>query len=290
MALVLVSVLLLVADGRLGTLAPARVVLADLMLPVQWLGSTPGRVFDWFRETWMTREALIEENRALRAEALVLRARNQRLVAIAAENVRLRELLNSTAVRDEHVLVAEIIGVSPDLASQTVVIDKGSGQGLQPGQAVIDAYGLFGQVIEVSQFSARVLLVTDAMHALPAQVVRNGARVIVEGDGRVDMLNVDHVASTMDVRPGDLLVTSELEQRFPGGYPVAVVESVVNDPGKPFAVVQARPSAQLDRSRHVLVVIGMVNHAASEVAAAPTDPQARDDVGDPPNKAGGVAR
>ncbi len=108
----------------------------------------------------------------------------------------------------------------------------------------------------------RVLLVTDAMHALPAQVVRNGARVIVEGDGRVDTLNVDHVAATMDVRPGDLLVSSELEQRFPGGFPVGVVESVVNDPGKPFAVVQARPSAQLDRSRHVLVVTALAPPAA----------------------------
>ncbi len=156
-----------------------------------------------------------------------------------------------------------------------------------PGQAVIDAYGLFGQVIEVSRFSSRVLLVTDAMHALPAQVVRNGARVIVEGDGRIDMLNVDHVAPTMDVRAGDLLVSSELEQRFPGGYPVGVVESVVNDPGKPFAVVQARPSAQLDRSRHVLVVIAL---AASR---APGPGELRKDVGEPgpkePPPAGGAA-
>lgn len=271
-AFVFVSVLLLVADGHFGVLAPARTIMADVVVPVHWLSSAPGRVFEWLRETLVIRETLLEENRALRAEALVLRARNQRLAAITAENVRLRELLNSTAVRDEHVLVAEIIGVSPDLASQTVVIDKGSRQGLQPGQAVIDAYGLFGQVIEVSQFSSRVLLVTDAMHALPAQVVRNGARVIVEGDGRIDMLNVNHVASTMDVRPGDLLVTSELEQRFPGGYPVGVVESVVNDPGKPFAVVQARPSAQLDRSRHVLVVIGMVSPAVEKpVQAAPAE-------------------
>lgn len=72
----------------------------------------------------------------------------------------------------------------------------------------------------------------------------------------------------MDVRPGDLLVSSELEQRFPGGFPVGVVESVVNDPGKPFAVVQARPSAQLDRSRHVLVVTAL----APPAAAKPVEP------------------
>ncbi len=267
-ALVLASVLLMLADGRFGVLGPARTALADAAAPVHWLGSAPGRLFAWLGEVLSTRQTLLEENRALRAEALVLRARTQRLAAIAAENVRLRELLNSTAVRDERVLVAEIIGVSPDLSSQTVVIDKGRHHGLQPGQAVIDAFGLFGQVIEVGRLSSRVLLVTDAMHALPAQVVRNGARVIVEGDGRIDVLNVDHVAATMDVRPGDLLVSSELEQRFPGGFPVGVVESVVNDPGKPFAVVQARPSAQLDRSRHVLVVTAL----APPAAAKPVEP------------------
>lgn len=267
-ALVLVSVLLMLADGRFGMLWPARAALADAAVPVHWLSSAPERLFAWLGEVLSTRETLLEENRALRAEALVLRARTQRLAAIAAENVRLRELLNSTAVRDERVLVAEIIGVSPDLSSQTVVIDKGRHHGLRTGQAVIDAYGLFGQVIEVGRLSSRVLLVTDAMHALPAQVVRNGARVIVEGDGRVDALNVDHVAATMDVRPGDLLVSSELEQRFPGGFPVGVVESVVNDPGKPFAVVQARPSAQLDRSRHVLVVTAL----APPAAAKPVEP------------------
>lgn len=182
-ALVLVSVLLMLADGRFGMLRPARAALADAAVPVHWLSSAPGRLFAWLGEVLSTRETLLEENRALRAEALVLRARTQRLAAIAAENVRLRELLNSTAVRDERVLVAEIIGVSPDLSSQTVVIDKGRHHGLRTGQAVIDAYGLFGQVIEVGRLSSRVLLVTDAMHALPAQVVRNGARVIVEETG-----------------------------------------------------------------------------------------------------------
>jgi rod shape-determining protein MreC len=271
-ALVVASVLLMLADWRLGLLAPARVAFADAAVPFYWMTTLPGRLFSWAQEVFVSRDTLIDENRALRAEALVLRARTQRLASLAAENVRLRELLNSTALLDERVLVAEIIGVSPDMSSQTVVIDKGSSHGLREGQAVIDAYGLFGQIIEVSRFSSRVLLVTDSMHALPAQVVRNGARVIVEGEGRIDVLDVNHVASTMDVRPGDLLVTSGLGQRFPGGYPVGVVESVTNDPGKPFAVVVARPSAQLDRSRHVLVVTeGEASPEATPSATAPAE-------------------
>lgn len=256
MVLVAAALLLLFADWKLGLLGPPRSVLADVGVPFYTLGSLPGRIAEWSAENFGTRDRLVAENRALRAEALVLRARSQRLAALTAENVRLRELLNSTALLEEDVLVAEIIGVTPDPGSAVVIIDKGTRDGLRPGLAVIDAYGLFGQIVESSRFGSRVLLLTDATHAVPAQVLRNGARVIVEGNGRIDSLDVNHVAPTMDVRPGDLLVSSGLGQRFPGGYPVGVVESVNNDPGRPFAAVTARPSAQLDRSRHVLVLTG----------------------------------
>ena len=263
--LVAAALLLMLADWRFGLLGSTRAILTDVAAPFYWLTSVPGRLGDWAGETFGSRAALLEENRALRAEALVLRARSQRLAALAAENVRLRELLNSTALLEENVLVAEIIGVSPDPGSQTVVINKGGAHGLHAGLAVIDAYGLFGQVVECGRYSCRVLLITDATHAMPAQVLRNGVRVIIEGNGRIDSMDVNHVAPTMDVRPGDLLVSSGLGQRFPGGYPVCVVESVTNDPGRPFAAVTARPSAQLDRSRHVLVLTEAGAHGRSSV-------------------------
>ncbi len=273
----------MLADARPGLLAPVRSLLTDGSVPFYWLSSLPGRVLGWFGDAFATREDLVAENRALRAEALVLRARAQRLAALSAENLRLRELLNSTALLEENVLVSEIIGISPDPGLQVAVIDKGSSSGVMPGQAVIDASGLFGQVIEAGITSSRVLLVSDATHAVPAQVLRNGVRVVVEGNGRIDRLDVDYVAPTMDVRPGDLLVSSGLGQRFPGGYPVAVVESVTNDPGQPFSVVVARPSAQLDRSRHVLVLTdlapgpdpGVLSPAPAPAAPAPAPASVR---------------
>lgn len=252
-------------------------MLTDASAPFYWLGSLPGRMAGWFGEVFASRDTLVAENRVLRAEALVLRARAQRLAGLSAENLRLRELLNSTALLEENVLVSEIIGISPDPGLQIALIDKGSSSGVQAGQAVIDASGLFGQVIEAGISSSRVLLITDSTHAVPAQVVRNGVRVVVEGNGRIDRLDVDYVAPTMDVRPGDLLVSSGLGQRFPGGYPVGVVESVTNDPGEPFSVVSARPSAQLDRSRHILVLINP-GPASPELVLPPAPPAPTADV------------
>jgi len=78
--------------------------------------------------------------------------------------------------------------------------------------------------------------------------------VIAIGSGQVDELMLSHVPDTADIRAGDLLVTSGLAGRFPKGYPVAEVSTVRHEPGKPFATVSARPLAQLERSRYVLML------------------------------------
>ena len=72
--------------------------------------------------------------------------------------------------------------------------------------------------------------------------------------GNLYQLSLRYVSATVDVKEGDLLVSSGLGGRFPIGYPVAQVESIIFDQGEPFAQVIARPAAQLDRSRHVLLV------------------------------------
>jgi len=125
---------------------------------------------------------------------------------------------------------------------------------LYVGQAVLDAEGLMGQVIEVGLATSRVLLISDVSHGIPVHVNRNGVRAIAVGSGSLDQLTLIHVPDTADIMVGDLLVSSGLGGRFPKGYPVGVVSMVKHDPGQPFAIVEARPMANLDRSRYVLLV------------------------------------
>ncbi|MDA0272469.1 MAG: rod shape-determining protein MreC, partial [Proteobacteria bacterium] len=170
------------------------------------------------------------------------------------ENNRLRDLLGSAAKLQDNVLVAELVGVDPEPERLEVMIDKGSADGVFLGQPVLDAEGLMGQVIEVSVFVSRVLLISDVLHSVPVQVARSNLRLIAQGTGVTRQLELLHVQDTADIRVGDLLVSSGLGDRFPVGYPVGVVNSITHDRGKPFAVVTATPSALLDRSRHVLLV------------------------------------
>jgi len=249
-----VALLLILLNVYTDWLDPLRGRLATLVTPVYWVTDLPGRVYRWGQEVTSSREQLQRDNAAMTAELLIHQRKLQQMAALAAENVRLRRLLNSSEKVRDRVLVAELIGVSPDPLTHKVVVNKGSRDGVFLGQPLLDATGLMGQVVEVSDYSSQVLLITDVTHALPVQINRNGVRAVAEGTGDLYELKLRHLANTVDVREGDLLVSSGLGQRFPVGYPVAEVESVFHDPGQPFARVMARPKAQLNRSRHVLLV------------------------------------
>lgn len=231
-----------------------RAAFGVVTTPFYWVADLPDRMGEWSDENLVTRTDLLAENDALKEELLILKRKVQTMASLAAENMRLRQLLNSTEMIQDRVLVAELIGVSPDPLVHLVVVNKGTSDGVYLGQPLLDASGLMGQVVEVSANSSRVLLITDSSHALPVQVNRNGVRAVAEGVGDLYSLKLRHVSNTVDIREGDLLVSSGLGQRFPVGYPVAEVVSVVHDPGKPFATVVAKPKAHMNRSRHVLLV------------------------------------
>jgi rod shape-determining protein MreC len=149
-----------------------------------------------------------------------------------------------------------VISTGSDPYSDQVVIDKGSDNGVYEGQPVISDKGVVGQVVAVAKVTSRVLLICDASHALPIQVLRNDIRVIAAGSGCTDDLQLEHLPNNTDIRVGDVLVTSGLGGRFPEGYPVAVVSSVKVDNQRAYTVIQARPTAGLQRLRYLLLLWG----------------------------------
>ena len=250
----LAVVVLITADLRFNRMETTRSLLDTMATPVYWLADIPTRLGDWSEVHLQSRSQLWEDNESLLQKNLVLEGRSLQMSSLQAENVRLRALLNSTALLRDDVLVAELIGISPDPVRHQLVLNKGRSDGVFVGQPLIDANGLMGQVVEVSANNSRALLVTDVTHSIPVQVNRNGVRAIAEGTGALGTLEIHHVSATTDIQQGDLLVSSGLSGRFPAGYPVAVVSAIERDPGEAFARILAIPSAALDRSRHVLLV------------------------------------
>jgi rod shape-determining protein MreC len=254
LVLVVLSSALMVVDARFETLRPVRSQMALVLTPFYWLADLPSRLWEGTAQQFTSRSALLAENEKLKAEALLMQRRLQKLANLTEQNVRLRELLNSSALVDDKVLVGELIGVDPNPFTHRIIIDKGEKDGVFLGQPVLDARGLMGQVVEVMPYTARVLLLTDVNHSIPVQVNRNGLRAIASGTGNPERLELRHVADTADIKEGDLLVSSGMGQRFPAGYPVATVSEVIHDSGQPFAIVRAVPTAALNRSRYLLLV------------------------------------
>ncbi|MBR9728773.1 rod shape-determining protein MreC [Shewanella intestini] len=248
---VILSVVLMISNQRL---EPYRQSLSSLLTPIQYLANVPGVLLDWSSETLATRDMLSAQNKQLMRQQLLMSERLQRFEHLRQENVRLRALLGSPVHMDSRKVVAEVIEVASDPFRQYVVLNQGASNGVYHGQPVVDAQGVVGQVVEVSKFTSRVLLVSDSTHGIPVRVTRNDVRAIANGTGDIDDIELRHVAKNTDIVAGDLLVTSGLGNRFPEGYPVARVMNVSRDEGQNYAVINAQPLAALDRIRYVLLI------------------------------------
>ncbi|MFO7993709.1 MAG: rod shape-determining protein MreC [Marinobacter sp.] len=269
---IVLSAVLIVADDRFDQLTPVRSAIGTGLAPIHWLGHAPSQFNDWVASLFTSKEDLQKENEALQARLLILERRALKYAALASENNELRQLLNSSEVLDDRVIVGEVVAVSPDPFSHEIVINKGSRDGVEVGQAILDANGLMGQVEQTSSFTSRVLLVSDSSHAVPVEVVRNGLRAVLLGNGDTSSLELVHVPDTADIREGDLLVSSGLGGRFPKGYPVAEVESITKEQGEPFVKIEAAPLAELNKSRLILVVFSPAQEATDGAQeAGPAD-------------------
>ncbi len=249
------SLALMVSDHHRQHAVWVRNALSVVVYPLRLAVSTVFVELPRDAVAWLsTRRTLIQESEALRQQLLVLGSRIERLQELEGENRRLRELLESSARIEDRVLVAGVLGVDIDPASSGLVLDKGMQHGVRPGQSVIDAHGILGQVNHVGPLSSTVVLITDSSHALPVVLSRSGLRSVAVGGGPTGELDLAYVPKDTDIEVGDLLVSSGLGGRFPAGYPAATVIKVETALGGRYAEVRLRPLADVKRAREVLVV------------------------------------
>ncbi len=250
-ALLSVGLMMLDHNGR--HLDTIRAGLNLALYPIQAVAAIPARTGAWLTELFRSDRALREEHEALRTEYPQLLARLQKYEAIEADNAQLRKLLSASARVSERALAAELLEVGSEPYTRKLLIAKGSQHGVFLGQPVIDAFGIMGQITEVNLYTSRITLITDPSHAIPVQVNRGGLRAMVFGTGR-DMVAVRYLTALADIQEGDLLVSSGIGGGFPAGYPVARVFSIGSDPNEAFLEIEAKPVAQLNHNKEVLLI------------------------------------
>src|SRR6185503_4292187 len=275
----LVSVVLMFYDRRGGWLDTARYGLQATVYPLQLAVNSPSAAWRWLEESFTTRETLQAEVDALRTQLRDQQLITMRQAALESENATLRGLNSALPEVIDKRLIGEVISVELSTLRQRLLINRGASSGVYRAQPVITGAGVLGQVYRIGPFSSEIILVSDAEHALPVQVLRSGVRTIALGTGRSSSLELPYVPQNYDVKVGDVLVTSGLDRVFPYGLPVARVTKVERDSTQPLAQIHAVPLAHIDADREVLFIWGRPGHPAAPASnealaiAAPEAPK-----------------
>lgn len=251
---IVLSLLLILGDRYTDGGSKARATLNTIVSPLFYLANLPYEVFREGSESFTSHHLLMAENNALREAQLIQNQKLQQYDFLQQENQKLRALLGSASKLEQKKLIAQVLSVHSNPYSHQVLINKGLINDVEESIAVIDDKGIVGQVTQVGTTTSRVLLITDTQHATPVRILRNNVRTVVEGIGKIDQLKLSHVPHSMDIRIGDVLVSSGLGNVFPEGYPVATVTSINRNEGRPFSEVYAQPIAQLDRIRLLILL------------------------------------
>jgi rod shape-determining protein MreC len=267
------ALLLMVLDARFRYAETLRGGLALLAYPIQRVAMAPVQAAMGVADFFSSQVRLQRDNDALREKQLTAAKDLVTLEALAAENARLRRLVEARERLPRKSTLAEILYSGRDPFSRKVIIDKGAKDDIQPGLPVVDDVGVIGQVTRVYPLLSEVTLITDKDHAIPVQVVRNGLRAVAYGAGDGATLDLRFMAANADILNGDVLVTSGIDGTYPPGIPVAKVARIERDAAYAFAKIACLPTAGTDQHNQVLVLARDANlPPVPEVEQAPARP------------------
>ena len=249
------AVFLMAADSRWSLTLPMRSALATALLPVQQGLQVPVALIS----NGMSYLQGIKEAQGAEAAARAQLARQSERAArteqLAAENARLRALLELPPALQVKTVAAELLYEAGDPYSRKIFINRGATQGVVAGAPVINEAGVLGQVTEVYPLSAVVTLLIDRDAAIPVLNTRSQQRGAAFGGAEGgSAMELRFMAGNADVQAGDLLTTSGVDGVYPPGLPVAKVARVDRRSDAGFARIVLLPVANLDNLRHLLVL------------------------------------
>jgi rod shape-determining protein MreC len=268
--LTFISIILMGVDFRFHYLKEIRQFTNVFTKPLHAVLNLPNDIYNVATQYFSNQSHLILENETLKLDIDRLKADLQRLDFIDQENDQLRNLLE---VRNTHKFKTEAVSIIYsrfDPFNQKIIIDGGQNKDFQPGQPVIDALGLVGQISSVFPETSEVILIIDKKMSVPIQIQRNGLRAITNGNGQNETISLSYLPNSVDVMKGDILKTSGIDTIYPEGIAVAEVLEINHDPKLPFAKIICKPLSAIRNHSHVLVVTP-INKIANNLAPIKND-------------------
>ncbi|HNY50242.1 MAG TPA: rod shape-determining protein MreC [Smithella sp.] len=230
-----------------------RKMVLETAYPVQAVlsGSIQGVKQAWLRYVLLV--GIQEDNKKLRKKNDELKAALVSYQESYHEAQRLRKLLAIADNNQGRFMAARIIGREQAALSRTVLINKGSSDGLRNGMPVIAYPGLIGRLIDVSWHVSRVLLCIDETSNIDAMIQRNRTQGIISGAGSQGMI-LKYVSKTQDVQKGDVIISSGMGGVFPKGWLIGQVGNVDRKDAGLFLKITVVPFVDLSKLEEVLVL------------------------------------
>ncbi len=235
-------------------------VFQQMGSPVGWVISWPlqavAGIHDRIADIWgrfVALQGVEDENRQLRRELELLKEQNGQLREASAATERLATLLEFKKQALPTLVAAQVIGRDTGNWYKTIIINKGSSDGLQSDQGVITPVGVVGRIVKTTSSTAVVLLVTDPNNAIAGLIQRTRDEGIVEGTTQ-GLARLKYIPLLSSARSGDRVVTSGLVGGFPRGLPIGTITKIDKEEEALFQSAELSPEVDPNRVEEVLVI------------------------------------
>ena len=196
----------------------------------------------------------------------------------AAENARLRELLAyKQSAQQFDLLAARVIGRDAALWTSTIVVDRGSKDGVRENMPVVTGKGLVGRVTEVAPISSKVQLILDVRSSVGTLVQRTESRVTGIVTGTMDnpyMPQMVNIPRNADVKDGDVVITSGFGGIYPKGIPIGQIVSQHSDDTGLLKVALLETAVDFQRLEDVAIITASREAPPEPIQPMPLSPGA----------------
>jgi rod shape-determining protein MreC len=195
-----------------------------------------------------------DENRRLQRAMAILSEELNDYREGYLEGMRLQKLLDIKGSLGHRTVAARVIDNDRTSLFKTLLINKGTAEGLRVGLAVLADQGVVGRIIETSWHASRVLLMLDENSNIDALIQRTRAQGILQGAGSAGC-NLKYISRAEEVQPGDVVLSSGLAGVFPKGLPLGIVTGVSRKEGGLFQRIDVAPAVDFGKLEEVMALI-----------------------------------
>ena len=251
--LISLSIISITVDLKYPSTNFTRTVVNDFIVsPIQYVVKTPSSFFYSLLEETETIAQLETKIERLEKDNKMMKMNLQKIDILEDEVSRLRSIKRVMSKKFENIQIAKVIQGDVIPNKESIKINIGSNDKVIKGQTVMGANGLIGQIVEVSLYSSKVLLITDINSNVPAIITRTGKQVIIKGRSQDNLLEIPFTDDT-DIKSGDLIVTSGQAGRFIASLNIGRIVKIEMNKGERFAEVVVEPSEYIENINEVIV-------------------------------------